>query len=114
MPESDTTTTQEAPLPQEQQTLMSLARLILNPDGKDPRIDQYITSTFSYILGALYKMTTSSDREATAKEIADDLNRRFESWVAEREKKEKDAQAAAPASTEPEASKDQPKIEEVD
>ncbi|KAK6459771.1 uncharacterized protein RJT20DRAFT_132889 [Scheffersomyces xylosifermentans] len=77
----------DVPSVSEQQTLMSLVRTALNPEGKDPRVDEYITATFSYISGAFYKMATSTDKEATAKETAEDLNTRFENWVAEREKK---------------------------
>lgn len=84
----------DAPLAQEQNILMELTRKVLNPNGDDPRVDQYITSCFSYILGVLYKMSVSNNREETAKEIAQDLNHKFEAWVSEREKAKAEEAAA--------------------
>ncbi|ODV66198.1 hypothetical protein HYPBUDRAFT_99028, partial [Hyphopichia burtonii NRRL Y-1933] len=75
---------------QEQQDFISLVKQILNPNGEDPRIDEYITSTFSYILNVLYKMVTTDDKEATAKEIAQDLNDKFDRWVEQRTKQEQE------------------------
>ncbi|KAG2731536.1 hypothetical protein G9P44_005123 [Scheffersomyces stipitis] len=77
---------------QEQQSLINLVKNVLNPNGDDPRVDQYISSTFQYISGVLYKMSVSTDKEATAKEIAEDLSERFNKWKDEREKQKAEKQ----------------------
>lgn len=80
----------DLPLSEDAQKLMDLTKSILNPNGDNPHVDEYITASFQYILGAFYKMTTSSDKEATAREIAADLNAKFDHWVSEREKQKKE------------------------
>jgi hypothetical protein len=76
---------ESAPLNTEQNALLQLAKNILNPNGKDPNIDEYINATFGYILGALHKVSTSDNKEAAAREIAEDLTEKFETWKADRE-----------------------------
>lgn len=76
-------------LPEQQQLLFALVKSVLNPNGEDPRIDEYISSTFNYILGIFYKMTTAENKDEAAQEIAADLNERFDKWVEEREQASK-------------------------
>lgn len=77
--------TEGAPLNTEQNALLQLAKNILNPNGKDPNIDEYINATFGYILGALHKVSIADNKEAAAREIAEDLTEKFETWKADRE-----------------------------
>lgn len=104
--QADVAELEDVPSPLEQQSLMQLTRAILNPNGDDPRIDQYITSSFSYILSAFYKMATATDKDVAAKEIADDLNTKFENWVAARESDKEGKE-------EKEDQKEEEKIEEI-
>ncbi|CAK7896167.1 hypothetical protein CAAN1_03S02278 [[Candida] anglica] len=73
----------------EQHSLMEMARSILNPNGENPRIDEYITSTFSYISASLYKVATATDKDAAAKAIADDLSEKFDRWMESRKEQQK-------------------------
>lgn len=66
--------------------IQDVAKKILNPNNENPQINEYIQSTMSYIGNALYKMQTTNDKDATAKEIADDLTAKFNLWKDEREK----------------------------
>ena len=66
--------------------IQEVAQKILNPNNEHPQINEYIRSTMSYIGNALYKMQTTNDKDATAKEIADDLTAKFNHWKEEREK----------------------------
>lgn len=76
------------PSVEQQQLALDTVRKLLNDAGVDPRFDEYVTATFSYIAGALYKMSTATDKEAALKEIAEDLKQKWETWVKEREAKE--------------------------
>ncbi|KAI5968918.1 hypothetical protein KGF57_000033 [Candida theae] len=69
--------------------IQEVAKGILNPNNENPQINEYIQSTLSYIGNAMYKMQTTNDKNATAKEIADDLTAKFESWKEQRDKQEK-------------------------
>lgn len=75
----------ELPSLPQQQWLLSAARRMLNPSGENPGVDEYIVSSFSYLLNVMYKMATASDREAAAREIGQDLQNRFNKWVDERQ-----------------------------
>ncbi|CAI5758322.1 unnamed protein product [Candida verbasci] len=72
--------------------IKDVASKILNPNNEHPQINEYIQSTFSYIGNAMYKMQTTNDRDATAKEIANDLTNKFETWVKNREEQQQQQQ----------------------
>lgn len=80
------------PTSEDKEKLVSLVKSILNPNGENPKVDDYINGTFGYIEGVLRKMALSENKEDTAKEIADDLNQRFDRWAAELEEKNKKAE----------------------
>lgn len=67
-----------------QQKLMLLAKKILNPNGDKPYVDEYIAATSSYIQNAISKVMTAEDKDKASKEVAKDLNKKLEAWVAER------------------------------
>ncbi|RCK58091.1 hypothetical protein Cantr_06045 [Candida viswanathii] len=75
--------------------IQDIAKKILNPNNDNPTMNEYILSTFAYIGTALMKMQTTNDRQATAKEIADDLTQKFETWVQNREAEKKKQEEAA-------------------
>lgn len=83
------------PLVEQQQLALDQVRKLMSDHGVDPRFDEYVTATFSYILSALLKVATATDRDAASKEIADDLKQKWETWVANREKQEKEKEQAA-------------------
>ncbi|KAI3402846.1 hypothetical protein KGF56_004307 [Candida oxycetoniae] len=70
--------------------IQNITEKILNPNGENPQTNEYIKATFSYIGNALKKMQDTDDRDATAKEIADDLTSKFESWAATKKKEEEE------------------------
>lgn len=80
-----------APLTEQQQSIMNLFRNALNPNGENPQVDEYLTSTFGYLQNVFNKMQTAEDKDATAEEIAQDLTDRFDKWISERENKKKDS-----------------------
>ncbi|KAK6205651.1 uncharacterized protein RJT21DRAFT_4988 [Scheffersomyces amazonensis] len=65
--------------------LQSIAKRILNPHGENPQMDEFISGAFSYISQVMLKMSTTTNREETAKEIAQDLTTKFEAWIKSRE-----------------------------
>lgn len=79
-----------APLTEQQQSIMNLFRNALNPNGENPQVDEYLTSTFGYLQNVFNKMQTAEDKDATAEEIAQDLTDRFDKWISERENKKMD------------------------
>ncbi|CAK9438995.1 uncharacterized protein LODBEIA_P32190 [Lodderomyces beijingensis] len=78
--------------------IQDITQKILNPNGEHPQVNDYIQSTFSYIGNALKKMQETDDKQATAKEIADDLTQKFEQWAAQ--KKQEAEQKRAETKTE--------------
>lgn len=106
-----------APLTEQQQSIMNLFRNALNPNGENPQVDEYLTSTFGYLQNVFNKMQTAEDKDATAEEIAQDLTDRFDKWISERENKEKDSDKKEESDKQEESGKEgtEPlKIEEVD
>lgn len=81
--------------------IRDIAQKILNPDNNNPTMNEYIQSTFAYIGTALMKMQNTNDRQATAKEIADDLTQRFEAWVESREAEKKKQEETSATSEKP-------------
>ncbi|KAI5952810.1 hypothetical protein KGF54_003677 [Candida jiufengensis] len=63
-----------------------IAKNILNPNNENPQMNEYINSTMSYIGDVIQKMQNTNDKDATAKEIADDLTKRFENWANNKKK----------------------------
>ncbi|KAI5960945.1 uncharacterized protein KGF55_004212 [Candida pseudojiufengensis] len=59
----------------------NIAKGVLNPNNENPQMNEYINSTMSYIGNVLQKMQNTNDKDATAKEIADDLTKKFENWA---------------------------------
>mmetsp|Transcript_2074 Transcript_2074/g.2258 ORF Transcript_2074/g.2258 Transcript_2074/m.2258 type:complete len:140 (+) Transcript_2074:699-1118(+) len=103
----------DAPLVQQQQTIMDLFRNALNPNGEYPQVDEYLTSTFSYVQNVFNKMQTAEDKDATAKEIAEDLTDRFDKWMTEQQNKNKDSSKQEESGKE-DKSEEPLKVEEVD
>lgn len=106
-----------APLTEQQQSIMNLFRNALNPNGENPQVDEYLTSTFGYLQNVFNKMQTAEDKDATAEEIAQDLTDRFDEWISERENKKKDSDKKEESDKQEESEKEgtEPlKIEEVD
>ncbi|RLV95004.1 hypothetical protein JA1_001333 [Spathaspora sp. JA1] len=56
----------------------------LDPEGKNPGISQFVDSTSQYISDAYAKMQSTSNKEDTAKEIADDITGKLENWLKSR------------------------------
>lgn len=106
-----------APLMEQQQSIMNLFRNALNPNGENPQVDEYLTSTFGYLQNVFNKMQAAEDKDATAEEIAQDLTDRFDKWISERENKKKDSDKKEESDKQEESGKEgtEPlKIEEVD
>lgn len=76
-------TPQDLPTVEQTQNLMESVRKLLNPNGDNPKVDLYITSTFGYITQMMYKVATASDKDKAVEEIAEDLKSRFEGWANE-------------------------------
>lgn len=64
--------------------IMEKMQSVLNPNGENPQVGEYIMSSFQYIMNALTKMQQATDKDAAAKEIADDLSQKFDNWVKSR------------------------------
>lgn len=75
--------------------IQTVAQGILNPNGENPQMNEYIQSTLSYIGNAIEKMQNTNDKDATAKEIADDLTSKYESWAASKKKEEDEKKQVA-------------------
>lgn len=71
----------DLPTPEQTKQFEGAVRTLLNPNGDNPTMDQYITSTFNYITNMFDKMQNASDSDAAAKEIAEDLKEKFENWA---------------------------------
>ncbi|KAK6460463.1 hypothetical protein DFJ63DRAFT_321157 [Scheffersomyces coipomensis] len=69
----------------EQEHLVQIARSVFNPNGDNVEMDEFISSSFQYISEVMYKMTNTTDKEETAKQVAEDLNSKFDTWKANRE-----------------------------
>lgn len=83
--ETDTKPKNDLPTPEQTKELEETIRKIVNPEGQNPQMDQYVTNTFDYIGKMFEKMQTAPDSEAAAKEIAEDLKAKFEGWVKSQE-----------------------------
>lgn len=74
---------QDMPTKEQRDVLERSVKKLLNPDGTNPHMDGYVTNTFDYISGMLDKMANSSDKDATAQDIAEDLKAKYEAWAAQ-------------------------------
>lgn len=79
----------DLPTPEQQKEFEQTVRKLLNPNGENAQMDQYVTNTFDYISNMFDKMQKSDNPEVAAKEIAEDLKVKFENWA--NSQKEKDA-----------------------
>lgn len=79
----------DLPTLEQQKELEETLRKILNPNGENKQMDEYLTSTFNYISNAFEKMQNAPDSEKSAQEIAQDLKTKFEGWVRSQEAKQK-------------------------
>lgn len=82
----------DVPSQEDQAKLMDSVRGLLNPDGTNQQMDQYINSTFSYIGGMLSKVATAQDKDKASHEVAEDIVGKLKSWV---ESKQKEADEKA-------------------
>lgn len=79
----------DVPSKEEQHELETAVKKLLNPDGSNQQMNGYIESTFSYVQEALDKMANSTDKDATANAIAEDLKQKWGGW-AEQQKADKE------------------------
>lgn len=100
----------EMPSEAEQEKLLGSLHNILNPNGDNPKVDQYLSSTFGYIRNSLNKISTAEDKDKATKEIADDLKSKLENWAnlkkaelaaVDAKKAETEANPASETKTEP-------------
>lgn len=78
----------DLPTPEQQKEFETTVRKILNPDGENKQMDQYVTNTFDYISNMFDKMQKAPDPELAAKEIAEDLKQKFENWADSQKEKQ--------------------------
>lgn len=78
----------DLPTPEQQKEFELTVRKLLNPNGENPQMDQYVTNTFDYISNMFDKMQKSDNPEVAAKEIAEDLKVKFENWANSQKEKE--------------------------
>lgn len=76
----------EAPLKEEQEQLKVELKKALNPNGENPQVESYVDSTFSYISESIQKMEQTNDKDKTANEIADDLGKKIQDWLSQKQK----------------------------
>lgn len=72
---------QDKPTKEQMDTLESAVQRILNPSQDIPQLLGYISSTFNYILETFDKVAKAEDKDAAAQEIAEDLKKKYESWI---------------------------------
>lgn len=71
----------DLPSPEQTRQIEDAVRNLLNPNGENPNMDQYVTNTFDYITNMFDKMQNASDPDAASKEIAEDLRQKFDNWA---------------------------------
>lgn len=71
----------DLPSPEQTKQIEDAVRKLLNPNGENPNMDQYVTNTFNYITGMFDKMQSASYPDAASKEIAEDLKQKFDNWA---------------------------------
>lgn len=76
----------QAPLQEQQDELKMELKKALNPNGENPNVNSYIDSTFSYISDSIRKMEETEDKDKTANEIAEDLGKKVENWLRQKQK----------------------------
>lgn len=54
---------------------------LLNPNGKYPQMDGYISNTFDFLLSSLEKIDSSDDKEKATDEVSKDIVNRLVSWA---------------------------------
>lgn len=86
---------QNIPSVEEQQLAVDNINKALQEHGVDPKWQEYVTLTFGYISLALYKMCVASDKDQAAKDIAQDLQNRWDNWAKDYEAKKAHNDASA-------------------
>lgn len=70
------------PLTQEQlKEFQGVLNNLLNPNGNNPQMDSYISSTFDYLLGALNKIDSADDKDKATDEVSKDVVNKLISWA---------------------------------
>lgn len=90
-------TKDDVPSEKDQEELKSKLRGILNPDGKNEQMDEYINSTFNYIGNLLNKVASADDKDKASNDIAEDIVGKLKNW-AESKQKETEGESSAEAS----------------
>lgn len=76
----------QAPLKEQQEQLKVELKKALNPNGENPNIESYVDSTFAYISESIQKMEQTDDKDKTANEIAEDLGKKIQNWLSQKQK----------------------------
>lgn len=76
----------QAPLKEQQEQLKVELKKALNPNGENPNIESYVDSTFTYISDSIQKMEQTDDKDKTANEIAEDLGKKIQDWLSQKQK----------------------------
>lgn len=76
----------QAPLKEQQEQLKVELKKALNPNGENPNIESYVDSTFAYISDSIQKMEQTDDKDKTANEIAEDLGKKIQDWLSQKQK----------------------------
>ncbi|XXZ98880.1 hypothetical protein QA089_001391 [Meyerozyma guilliermondii] len=76
----------QAPSKEQQEQLKVELKKALNPNGENPNIESYVDSTFAYISDSIQKMEQTDDKDKTANEIAEDLGKKIQDWLSQKQK----------------------------
>ncbi|KAJ8136912.1 hypothetical protein OY671_009875 [Metschnikowia pulcherrima] len=71
----------DKPTQEQMDSLKTTVQQLLNPNGENNQINEYIDNTFSYVSGMLDKVANAKDKDAAAEEIAQDLKSKYEGWA---------------------------------
>ena len=71
----------DKPTQEQMDSLQTTVQQLLNPNGENNQINEYINNTFSYVLSMLDKVANAKDKDAAAEEIAQDLKCKYEGWA---------------------------------
>ncbi|QBM87273.1 hypothetical protein METSCH_B04730 [Metschnikowia aff. pulcherrima] len=71
----------DKPTQEQMHSLQTTVQQLLNPNGENNQINEYINNTFSYVLSMLDKVANAKDKDAAAEEIAQDLKSKYEGWA---------------------------------
>ncbi|KAM9934338.1 hypothetical protein OXX80_006058 [Metschnikowia pulcherrima] len=71
----------DEPTQEQMDSLQTTVQQLLNPNGENNQINEYINNTFSYVSSMLDKVANAKDKDAAAEEIAQDLKSKYEGWA---------------------------------